>query len=171
MISSRSFTLLVGAVLTALVLAGCGQREKAATAYTGAEPATIGVASTNLGNVLVDAEGRTLYLFEKDAATSSACAGACAGAWSPLPRSGEPTVGRGADAALITTAKRPDGVPQLAYNGHPLYLYAGDASPGDTHGHGLTDYGAAWYALTPEGEQVSAQPSSSDARQSSDGGS
>ena len=56
---------------------------------------------------------------------------------------------------------RPDGEQQVTYNGHPLYLYAGDEKAGDTRGQGLTDYGASWYVLTPAGQQVSGQSASS----------
>jgi hypothetical protein len=62
---------------------------------------------------------------------------------------------------LVGTTTRPDGEQQVTYNGHPLYLYAGDEKAGDTRGEGLTDYGASWYVLSPAGQQVSGQASSS----------
>jgi hypothetical protein len=64
---------------------------------------------------------------------------------------------------LLGTATRSDGNPQVTYNGHPLYLYAGDQKPGDTNGQGLTQFGAGWFALSPAGNQVSGQGSGSGA--------
>jgi hypothetical protein len=61
----------------------------------------------------------------------------------------------------VSTTKRSDGKPQVTYNDHPLYLFEGDHSPGDTSGQGLTAFGAAWYALSPAGSQVSGTASSS----------
>jgi len=78
----------------ALVVAGCGggggsataaaSPAKPATTQSGTE-ATVGVDANNtLGQILVDAQGRTLYLFEADSPMKSACTGACAGDWMPL---------------------------------------------------------------------------------------
>jgi hypothetical protein len=72
---------------------------------------------------------------------------------------------------MVGTTTRSDGKPQVTYDGHPLYLYEGDQKPGDTNGQGITAFGAAWYALSPAGNQVSGQPSSSGAGSSSGGGS
>ena len=114
-----------------------------------------------LGTILVDPKGRTLYRFNKDTGSKSACFGACAVAWPPLRATGKPTVGAGADASLVGTTARSDGKPQITYNGRPLYLYAGDEKAGDTRGQGLTDFGASWYVLTRGGNQVTGQASSS----------
>ena len=165
----RSITFLVtGAVipLTALVLAGCGGGDNANASNAPPKtvsggPATVGVANTSLGEILVDSSGRTIYLFEKDSGTRSACSGACASAWPPVRASGKPTVGRGANSSLVGTTARSDGTPQVTYNGQPLYLYQGDEKPGDTNGQGLTGFGAPWWALSPAGDQVTVQASSS----------
>ena len=143
--------------LTALALAACG-----GSITGGSGNATVGISTTGVGNVLVDSHGHTLYLFKKDSATASNCAGACAAAWPPLRASGMPTAGSGAQASLVSTTERSDGMRQVTYNGHPLYLYAGDMKPGDTDGQGLTDYGAAWYAVGAAGKQVTAMSSTSD---------
>ena len=124
-------------------------------------PATVGVASTNLGKILVDSKGRTIYLFKKDRGTKSACSGDCATDWPPVRASGKPSGGGGANASLVSTTKRSDGEPQVTYNGHPLYLFEGDHSPGDTNGQGLTAFGAGWYAVSSAGDQVSGTASSS----------
>jgi predicted lipoprotein with Yx(FWY)xxD motif len=168
MTRSRSLTLLVSAAavpLAALAVAGCGgsggSKTPAPPKTTGGQVATVGVATTGLGKTLVDSKGRTLYLFKKDSGTTSACADECATDWPPLRANANPTVGSGADAAQIGTTTRSDGNPQVTYNGHPLYLYEGDEKPGDTNGEGSTAFGAAWYALSPAGQQVSGPASSS----------
>ena len=117
--------------------------------------------TTGLGNILVDSQGRTLYLFTRDSGTMSECSGACAVNWPPLRATGKPTIGSGADASLVSTTSRSGGAKQVTYNGHPLYLFKGDKSPGDTNGQGLNAFGGSWYALSPAGDQISGQPSSS----------
>jgi predicted lipoprotein with Yx(FWY)xxD motif len=165
-----AFLALAAAVpLAALAIAACGGGNGGnnATASTAppktasGRPATVGAANSNLGTILVDSQGRALYLFQKDSGTKSACFGACASAWPPLRASGKPTVGSGTNASLVGTATRSDGKPQVTYNGHPLYLYQGDQKAGDTNGQGLTAFGGGWFALSSAGNQVSGQPSSS----------
>ena len=170
MTRSRSITFLATAAvipLTALAVASCGGGSNDATASTtppttaNGRPATVGVANSGLGKVLVDSKGRTIYLFKKDSGTKSVCRGECANDWPPVRANGEATVGDGANASMVATTKRSDGAPQVTYSGHPLYLYEGDQKPGDTNGQGLTAFGARWYALTPAGNQVSGGTSTS----------
>jgi predicted lipoprotein with Yx(FWY)xxD motif len=171
MTRSRLIAFLAGAAVisvSALSVAACGGGSSSGASASTAppktasgRPATVGVANTGLGNVLVDSQGRTLYMFQKDSGTKSACFGACASAWPPLRDSAKPTVGSGANASLVGTAKRSDGKPQVTYNGHPVYLYTGDQKAGDTNGQGLTAFGGSWFALSSAGSQVSGQPSSS----------
>jgi predicted lipoprotein with Yx(FWY)xxD motif len=167
MTRSRTITFLANAALipvAALSVAACGGGGGATAATTPKAPsrtsATVGVANTSLGNVLVDSQGRTLYLFKADRGTKSACAGACATAWPPLIAHGKPTVAGGASASLLGTAKRSDGTQQVTYNGHPLYLFVSDQSPGDVSGQGVAAFGAPWFALSTAGNQVSAKPAS-----------
>jgi predicted lipoprotein with Yx(FWY)xxD motif len=166
MTRNRSITTLAGAAalaLAALTVAACGgsgtSRAAAPPRTKDGRPATIGVANGGLGRVLVNSQGRTLYLFQKDSGTRSACTGACATFWPPLRTSSKPAVGSGASASLLATTTRSDGGSQITYNGHPLYLYSGDHKPGDTKGEGLTAFGGSWFALTPAGTQVSRQAS------------
>ena len=145
--------------LTALALAACGGSSAtgppAPPKTDNGRPATVGVANDrNLGKILDESDGRTLYLFAKDSDSRSACTAACASAWPPLRASGKPTVGAGARASILGTTPRSDGKPQVTYNGHPLYTYIGDQNPGDTNGQGLTAFGAGWFALSPAGVQV-----------------
>lgn len=148
----------------ALMIAGCGSSSSddptstaaptASAASAGGE-ATIDVAdNASLGSILTDADGNTVYLFEKDESDESYCSGKCASVWPPVTTDGEASVGDGADASLISTITREDGTKQVAYAGHPLYRYAGDESPGDTNGNELEQFGAEWYALTPDGSNA-----------------
>jgi predicted lipoprotein with Yx(FWY)xxD motif len=164
MTRTRLTILAAGVALAALLVAGCGGGGGgAATASppktaTG-QAATLGAASTGLGKVLVDSQGRTLYLFKKDSGTKSACSGACATAWPPLRANGKPTVGSGATASLVGTTPRSDGKAQITYNGHPLYRYQGDRKAGDTNGQGLSAFGGGWFALDSAGNENSTTPS------------
>jgi predicted lipoprotein with Yx(FWY)xxD motif len=156
--------------LTALAVAACGGSSNHAAGSTApptnnGRPATVGVANiSNIGKILDDADGRTLYLFAKDSGTKSVCTGACASEWPPLRASGKPTVGAGASGFIVATIPRPDGLPQVTYNGHALYTYTGDHNPGDTNGQGLTAFGGGWFALSPAGNQVSGTRSNGGAR-------
>ncbi|MFD8198037.1 hypothetical protein [Streptomyces sp. NPDC059701] len=108
----------------------------------------------SLDTILVDGQGRTLYLFEADKSTTSTCNGACATAWPPLLTSGTPSAGGSAKSGQAGTSKRSDGTTQVTYHGHPLYRYAGDSKPGDTNGQGLNQFGAEWYVLDAGGNKV-----------------
>jgi predicted lipoprotein with Yx(FWY)xxD motif len=107
----------------------------------------------DLGVVLVDSEGRTLYDFHKDKGSKSACYDACASGWPPLLTEGNPQAQGAADRSLLGTTKRNDGTLQVTYNGWPLYTYAGDQKPGEANGNDVKAFGAQWYALMPNGEE------------------
>jgi predicted lipoprotein with Yx(FWY)xxD motif len=107
----------------------------------------------DLGTIIVSSEGLTLYDFHKDKGGTSACYGACAGAWPPLLTEGEPKAEAGAMASQLGTTKRKDGSVQVTYNGWPLYTYAGDKGPGEANGNDIDQFGAEWYALQPNGEE------------------
>jgi predicted lipoprotein with Yx(FWY)xxD motif len=141
-----------------LALAACGG---AATGYGGGAPAssqsvpaTISVGSSSLGQILVGANGTTLYLFEADTGTQSTCSGACAQAWPPLTTTGAPQAAGGASASLLGTTTRSDGTTQVTYSGHPLYSFVSDTKPGDTNGEGSTAFGAGWDVLSPAGAKI-----------------
>jgi predicted lipoprotein with Yx(FWY)xxD motif len=126
---------------------------KRAAAPKAAAGVTVKVATTKLGRILTDGNGRTLYLFEKDKGKASSCSGACAGIWPPLTAA-TGVAGPGALASDLGSIKRADGTTEATYAGHPLYTYAGDSKPGDTHGQGLDQFGAQWYALAPDGKKI-----------------
>ena len=162
----RSFpaTVLVAAALT-LVGAGCGSVETGTaptpvTEVTVPAPAPgvaeeaaasvpwISVASSSLGQILVDGQGLSLYLV-----SSGVCTGSCAGIWPPVPYDDVAGLGDGIDASLLGQTEREDGFLQATYNGHPLYRYSGDSAPGDVNGQGVND---VWFAVDATGNGVGA---------------
>jgi predicted lipoprotein with Yx(FWY)xxD motif len=170
MTRNKRTRFLAGATLSliALTAAGCGGDDNGGGTTAASESsntasgqaATIGAQSEgDLGTILVDSNGLTIYLFEKDSGSKSACFGGCAAAWPPVRASGKPTAGSGLNASLIGTTPRSDGAAQVTYNGHPLYLFAGDQSAGQTNGQGLTEFGGSWFALNSAGDPVTTKPS------------
>jgi predicted lipoprotein with Yx(FWY)xxD motif len=99
----------------------------------------------------VDAKGMTLYVFDKDTGTTSACTAGCAKAWPPAAATGSPTAGTGVDQSKVGTTKRDDGTTQITYAGHPLYTFAGDAKAGDASGQGT---GGIWWVVGPDGTKI-----------------
>jgi predicted lipoprotein with Yx(FWY)xxD motif len=164
-----SFGVPVAVAGLALIAAGCGSAgtpgsgsgtgyaapAAAATSASGAtgRAASVATRHTGLGDVLVNAQGRTLYLFEKDNGMTSACSGACASIWPPLTAT-RALAGSGLSATKLGVAKQPGGASDVTYAGHPLYTYVGDTKPGDTKGQGLNQFGAAWYVLSPNGKKI-----------------
>jgi predicted lipoprotein with Yx(FWY)xxD motif len=141
---------LLLAVLAALAVLGTVAVGTGSAASGGA---TVTVRKTKLGTILVDAHGRTLYLFMKDKKGKSECTGACAAGWPPLMTHGKPKAGKGAEAKLLGTTARKNGT-QVTYNGHPLYRFVGDSKAGETNGEGSKAFGAEWYVLAPSGNKI-----------------
>src|SRR5256886_9199868 len=139
---STSTLFASAAVIALIALAGCGSSHTSAstaarsTAPATTAPPTVAVGNSGLGNILVDSQGRTVYVFGADSGTTSACNGACAAAWPPVQVTGTPTAGNGADAALVGTTSRSDGTKQATYDGHPLYTFTGHNQAGDPNGEG-----------------------------------
>jgi predicted lipoprotein with Yx(FWY)xxD motif len=127
--------------------------EAPAGAESGAAVISLGNAK-ELGMILVDSNGMTVYDFHKDKGTASSCYGACAQAWPPVLSEGEPTVGNGASASKLGTTERKDGTTQVTYAGHPLYTFVEDQKPGEAHGNDVSAFGAQWYALKGSGEEA-----------------
>jgi len=162
---SRPITFLAGAMaipLVALTVAACGGGGSAATAATpktsSGASAIVGVSKSSLGSILVNSNGRTLYLFKADVGTQSACTDACVTKWPPLLATGKPTAGTGLAASKLATITRSDGTRQITYNGHPLYLFVKDQKPGDVKGQGVIAFGAGSFALSPSGDEISGTP-------------
>ncbi|HXV70174.1 MAG TPA: hypothetical protein VEB69_02100 [Acidimicrobiia bacterium] len=122
------------------------------TATTGAEMMDgVHASDTDLGSILVNAEGFTLYIFTNDTDGASTCYDACASTWPPVP--GDVAISPELDASIFGTTTRDDGTEQLTVNGMPLYLYAPDTSPGDTTGQGV---GGVWFVVDDAGEVIEA---------------
>jgi predicted lipoprotein with Yx(FWY)xxD motif len=156
MTRSRPITLAAVAAAIALAALAVGAFGSAAAAApaTKARSATVKVAHTDLGKILVDSRGRSLYMLSADSAKKSTCFGACVSAWPPLRTSRKPTVGKGLKASKVGKIKRSDGKSQVTYNGHPLYRFVNDKQPGDTNGQGITAFGGRWFVLSPAGKKV-----------------
>ena len=112
---------------------------------------TLAVEESDLGQILVDSRGRTLYAFMPDEQGASTCYDDCAATWPALTVEGDPAGGDGVDAALLGTAERDDGSVQVTYDGWPLYLFAGDETRDDVNGQGVGD---VWYVVAPDGTPI-----------------
>ncbi|GGO42187.1 lipoprotein [Streptomyces daqingensis] len=112
------------------------------------------VKNAELGEILADGEGRTLYRFDKDSAwpMKSNCKGECLKSWKPAKPVDKNKIS-GVDPKLLTTYKRPDGVQQLTIDCWPLYWFTGDKEPGDINGQGKD---GDWHAVTDKGKRAGA---------------
>jgi predicted lipoprotein with Yx(FWY)xxD motif len=114
---------------------------------TGSSNDSVGLDTAKVqgvGTVLVDQDGRTLYLFTNDTSSKSTCTGTCASTWPAFVSNGQPSIGGSADDGKIGT----NSAQQITYDGHPLYLYSGDSKAGQANGQGI---GGIWFAVTPDG--------------------
>jgi predicted lipoprotein with Yx(FWY)xxD motif len=160
----RGTVSAAGLALT-LVLAACGAGGSSAYGGSGygaapATPSAAGTAATvdlhdsKLGQIIVDAQGRTLYLFEADKGGKSNCDGPCAAAWPPYLSNGRPQAAMGASGGLVGTTKRADGTTQVTYGGNPLYYFVGDKAAGDLTGQDIDQFGAKWYVVGKDGKKI-----------------
>lgn len=161
--------ILIWLAIAALVAGACGDDagdaaddDAAATTTSGAADdateetsesataATVQVADNpEFGEILVGPNGHTLYLFERDQGTTTACTGGCANAWPALSAAGEPTAGDGVEPAKLSAVE--GQVPNhVAYNGHLLYFFARDTAPGEVTGIDVE----AWFPVNPAGDKV-----------------
>jgi predicted lipoprotein with Yx(FWY)xxD motif len=126
----------------------------AASVSSGSGAAAIKLAESKLGKILVNSKGQTLYLFQADKGSASTCDGACANVWPPVITKGAPIASAGLSGAKLGTTKRSDGTTEVTYNGHPLYTFVGDSSPGATTGEGNQGFGAEWDVLSAAGNKI-----------------
>lgn len=125
-----------------------------ATATVNAAAQPVHTATTSAGKVLVNMQGRTLYVFTADSPGKSTCTGACAQAWPPVIATAK-TLGRSPDVkAKLSVIKRSDGRTQLAVNGRPAYTYSGDTAPGQDRGQGMNASGGLWWVIAPNGAPI-----------------
>jgi predicted lipoprotein with Yx(FWY)xxD motif len=143
----------------AFLAAGCG----GAIPSPNGGRAALKLTSSKDGRFLVDGQGHSLYLFEKDEKGESYCNGACASVWPPFETDAKPQASGGVDAAALGTTKRDDGDMQVTYHGHPLYYYAADAStPGKTKGEDIEQFGDGWYLVNAGGKSIEPEKSGSE---------
>lgn len=132
----------------------------APAAGSSASASTTGtVISTQAGSAgafLTAGSGRAVYLWAKDGMNMSACSGACATAWPPVPATGTLTATGGAKASDLGTITRSDGTKQVTYDGHPLYYFVGDSAAGQTNGQGSDNFGAKWWLVASSGAKITA---------------
>jgi predicted lipoprotein with Yx(FWY)xxD motif len=152
--AARRPRMIVAAAVVAAFAAAIFALHPAATHAAPAKGTVVSTAKTSLGRIIVNSNGRTLYLFEKDRNGKSACSGQCAAAWPPLITSGKPGVIGGAKASLIGTTRRADGRLQVTYDHHPLYTFVKDTKAGQTNGEGVNAFGAVWDATSPAGAKI-----------------
>ncbi len=166
--------LLASAVV--LLAAGCGSSSTKSTTSAASTPAASSTSSApatgavristrtlpGLGAVLVNAQGRTLYVFAPDKAKEVTCVGACASVWPPLGLSGgKPVVSGQATSSLVGSDPNPAGGRTVTYAGWPLYTYAADPSPGIARGQALNLNGGLWDVIAPSGKVITKKSSTS----------
>lgn len=146
---------LIGAIVAPvllLALAACGSDgEQAPASDAAAGVATVKVADSELGPILVDESGRTLYAFTKDKDQTSNCGEACIAVWPALTTAKTAVAGAGAKAELIGQTKSTAGQQQATYGQWPLYYYAGDMVAGDVLGQSIDD---EWFVVSSDGKLV-----------------
>jgi predicted lipoprotein with Yx(FWY)xxD motif len=135
---------LIALLVVGFTLAGAGGTSST-QASSGSELKTTSIKGVN---VITNSKGFTLYWFVPDSSTKSVCNGSCAAYWPPVkaPVKAGPGV-----TGTITTITRADGSKQAAYDGHPLYTYIGDSSPGQARGNNVTLNGGLWHEVTVSG--------------------
>ncbi len=160
------FVILLAAALA--LAAGCSQTAPAQTTpapqptVTAAPvpsaplPDTVTVSASSFGNVLVDAQGRTLYFYANDMQGSgaSSCTGQCAVIW-PAFSAGAIRVSSPLNAADFGSLTRADGSLQTTYKGRPLYYSSYDLKPGDINGSGINNL---WNVANVPGTVVTTPP-------------
>jgi len=148
---------IAGLAAAVLAIAACGSSASssssppaaaASSPAAGSSATTLKSTTINGTQVLTNSAGFTLYWFVPDTSTTSKCTGSCAAFWPPVK--GPATAGSGVTGTLGTIT-RPDGSTQAAYDGHPLYTYAGDSAPGQAKGNGLNVSGGVWHEVTVSG--------------------
>jgi predicted lipoprotein with Yx(FWY)xxD motif len=150
---SLPIVVLVIAAIVAVIASTSGAKKQALSASPG-----VSLRQTPLGSTLTDNQGRTLYLFAGDRPNASTLSAAGRAVWPPFTSSSKLVAIGGAQASKVGTITGAAGVPQVTYNGHPLYYFIGDKKPGQTSGQGLLEFGARWYVLSGSGAAITAAP-------------
>jgi predicted lipoprotein with Yx(FWY)xxD motif len=152
---------------SALLATACSSAATASSSSPSSAPAAGSSASASTTGTVISTQagsagtfltdgGRAVYLWAKDGMNMSACTGACASAWPPVPATGTLTATGGAQASDLGTITRSDGTKQVTYDGHALYFFAGDSAAGQTNGQGSDSFGAKWWLVAPSGAKITA---------------
>jgi predicted lipoprotein with Yx(FWY)xxD motif len=152
----RTRILFVGVLVAAVSCAAVANASAGPSVAHETGGATVNLAKTARGYILVSSTGFTLYEFTKDSKGMDSCVeiSGCPHFWPPLMVTGTPTAGAGVKASLLSTITLPGGGSQVTYDGHPLYTYSGDSGPGETGYVGVRAFGGYWYALRRSGRAV-----------------
>jgi predicted lipoprotein with Yx(FWY)xxD motif len=146
--------VLAAAAAAAVALTACSSSGAPSAASSGgssrAAAVSVSVKTAKIGSamVLTNAKGFTLYSFSPDTSTTSKCNGHCATVWPPVKG---PVTAKGI-TGTFGTITRANGSIQATFDGHPLYTYVGDTSPGQAKGNGLNAGGGLWTEIAPSGE-------------------
>jgi predicted lipoprotein with Yx(FWY)xxD motif len=118
--------------------------------------AKVQLRHTELGKILVNASGFTLYRFSRDPRNKDTCMSVenCAEIWPPLLTTGRPIAGAGLKKSLLSSIRLPNGHHQVTYAGHPLYMYSASTERGETSYAGFSSYGGTWLAVNAAGKSV-----------------
>jgi predicted lipoprotein with Yx(FWY)xxD motif len=148
---------LTGIVATTLVTATAFATGSARTSAK--MSATVKISTRKLpklGTVLVNAKGRTLYMFVPDKRKRVTCVRTCAKVWPPvkLPKGAKAVAAGKAKASLLGSDPNPAGGRVVTYNKWPLYTYVADTAPGQAKGQALNLNGGLWYVLSPSGKVI-----------------
>jgi len=154
----RAFLLLAGlsvAAASASAAASTSTTSRVPTAHD-SRAVKIQLRRIEVGKVLVDGSGFTLYRFSKDPRNTDMCVkiSGCTNLWPPVKTSGRPVAGAGVRASLLSTIKLPGGSRQVTYAGHPLYRYAASTEAGETSYIGASQFGGSWFAVNAAGGSV-----------------
>ena len=163
---TRILVLATSAALGLTTLAACGGTQQAAappaqqTAQQPPDPNQVKLIATTvgqLGQVVTDAAGMTLYRFDSDTANPpvSNCYDKCATTWPPELATSTTATLDGIDQSAVGVILRKDGTKQITINGWAVYRYAQDKAPGDAKGQGLMQ---KWFAVTPQGKKAAGAP-------------
>ncbi|MER8462912.1 hypothetical protein [Mesorhizobium sp. M1396] len=96
-------------------------------------------AEVNGTKIYTDANGMTLYTYDKDEKGKTNCYDKCATNWPPL----KAEAGAKPDDEW-SVVDRTDGTKMWAYDGKPVYTFIKDKKPGDVTGDGV---GEVWHIV------------------------
>ncbi len=162
----RTIPLLLTAGAVGLFAAGCGSSSSSSSSSSAKTTTSTSAAATSSGSVkissasvpgvgvvLVDGQGRTLYIYTPDNAKQVTCTGGCASQWPPVaaPASAKATAAGAVNASLLASDPNPGGGRVVTYKGWPLYNYVADPTAGTASGQGS---GGVWYVISPTGTVV-----------------